>query len=508
MSFCGSFIFASRLARSPVTSRGSQARVSWSKCRVRNISSTQLRPADKPVKMPEPAAPASAPSTSIDYASWSNDALISRISTLESQLRARNLEYRTGTPPPPADPISRDRKRSPSRRAAPFDASKHSTRPIVLKLAYLGGRYNGFEHSNNNFTDLPTIEEVLWKALRKARLISPLLGEDSDQSYDVVLGAERRKKYKKIWSGDTDPKEMLELNWDGYDWSKCGRTDRGVSAFGQVVSVRVRSNRPLPKQTGVVIGSTVTTTTRVSYGGANGATVDSGSEAETEADDCMPPVDVEELDEEIHEKSFDDIADELPYISMLNSILPPDVRVLAWCPSPSADFNARFSCKERRYKYFFTNPAFLPTPGPRGLKNGNGTGALVREGWLNIEAMQIAAKKLEGLHDFRNFCKIDPSKQMTSCERHITHASIAISQSQAGPTGFAADNKDVGAGLEQSSESAEQGSSRGIRCSDRLHVQCTRLSIPVAPSPLHGSRTVSCRSRSGETRNCRPPTRS
>lgn len=449
MSLCRSFGFASRLAKVHYIAASTSGQ-QWSNDynRVRRFSSISCVATNETTKMPEPAAPAHAPAVSLNYSEWSNDALISRISTLESQLRARTLEYRTATPSPPSTPTKRDPKRSPSRRAAPFDASKHSTRPIALKLAYLGGRYNGFEHSNNNFTELPTIEEVLWKALRKSRLISPPLEEGSDKSYDVVWGAERRKRYKKIWAGDTDPKELLDLNWDGCDWSKCGRTDRGVSAFGQVVGVTVRSKKPKAKtkQNGVVIGSTITTTMRVQYAGANDVTLDSGSEASVEFDDGMPPVDVEELDEQLYEKPFDDIADELPYLSMLNSILPPDIRILAWCPFPSPDFNARFSCKERRYKYFFTNPAFLPTPGPLGLRNANGTEAQVREGWLDVEAMNVAAKKLEGLHDFRNFCKIDPSKQMTGCERQITHASIELAQSQGGPTKVGEGDAEVGSG--------------------------------------------------------------
>ena len=452
MSSCRIFLFVSRLAKNQIPHSGSEQRCS--RIYVRAISTTKPLFTKEFTNMPEPAAPASPSALSQDYSTWSNDALISRISTLESQLRARTLEHRNAGGSPPATPSQRDRRRSPSRRAGPFDASKHSTRPIALKLAYLGGRYNGFEHSNNNFTDLPTIEEVLWKALRKARLISPPLQDGSDQSYDVVWGAERRKKYKKIWAGDTDPKELLDINWEGCDWSKCGRTDRGVSAFGQVVGVRVRSNRPKPKQkqNGLVIGSTTTTTTRVEYAGANGVMIDSGSEASVEVDDCMPPIEAEELDEEIYEKPFDAIADELPYISILNSILPPDVRILAWCPFPTSDFNARFSCRERRYKYFFTNPAFLPTPGPLGLRNGNGTDAQVREGWLDIEAMNSAAKKLEGLHDFRNFCKIDPSKQMTGCERRITHASVEVAQSQGGPTRFHEGDNDVGSGRAVSSD--------------------------------------------------------
>ena len=43
---------------------------------------------------------------------------------------------------------------------------------------------------------------------------------------------------KLIFKDEDDP-----INWDECDYSKCGRTDVGVSAFGQVISLRVRSNK-------------------------------------------------------------------------------------------------------------------------------------------------------------------------------------------------------------------------------------------------------------------------
>jgi tRNA pseudouridine38/39 synthase len=141
----------------------------------------------------------------------------------------------------------------------------------------------------------------------------------------------------------------------------------------------------------------------------------------------------------VHEPTFHPINDELPYITILNSILPSDIRILAWCPDPPPGFDARFSCRERRYKYFFTNPAFMPTPGPLGFQNAAGKASEIREGWLDIEAMRLAAKRLEGLHDFRNFCKIDPSKQMPSCERRITYADIEEVKQQGGPVSFDAE---------------------------------------------------------------------
>ena len=49
---------------------------------------------------------------------------------------------------------------------------------------------------------------------------------------------------------------------------------------------------------------------------------------------------------------------ELPYMVMLNSALPEDIRVLSWAPV-GRDFSARFNCLHRTYKYFF----------PRGSMN-------------------------------------------------------------------------------------------------------------------------------------------
>ena len=275
-------------------------------------------------------------------------------------------------------------------------------------------------------TPLPTIEEVIWKTLRKARLISPVLGEGADESMDVMWGEEKRRKLYVQGGGsggrivgDVKGKKKLELNWEGCQYSKCGRTDRGVSAFGQVIGIRVRSNRPIEKRT--VPEQEVPSQQE---NGNNGESLH-GLASEEEEDDGMPTITTEDLSSSTHEKPFDPIRSELPYISLLNAILPPDIRILAWCPFPPPIFDARISCRERRYKYFFTNPAFCPTPGPRGFQRSDGKGQSERrEGWLDVAKMKAAAKKLEGLHDFRNLCKIDASKQMGSCLRRITFADV------------------------------------------------------------------------------------
>lgn len=242
---------------------------------------------------------------------------------------------------------------------------------------------------------MPTIEEELWKALYKARLIFPTPSP-------------------LIKTGD--------VNWDGCDYSKCGRTDRGVSAFGQVIGIRVRSNRPL----------------ELAYRGQIASDSTShGIQNEDKPLDVVPDVmqshtfqrspKPSDLQAEIRcndTHGFDPINDEIQYVQVLNKLLPSDIRILAWCASPPPDFSARFSCKERRYRYFFTQPAFNPKFGALGLENHIALAERRREGWLDIQTMREAAKKFEGLHDFRNFCKIDASKQFDSFERRIFHADI------------------------------------------------------------------------------------
>ena len=224
-----------------------------------------------------------------------------------------------------------------------------------MKIAYLGHKYNGFEAHVGNSTPLPTIEDVLWQALVKTKL---------------------------IFKNEDEP-----INWEGCEYSKCGRTDKGVSAFGQVIGIRVRSNRPkdhnLAQESGVIV-----------HDGHN-----------------------EEAFETHKLQDFDDIHDELPYPHLLNRVLPPDIRVLAWCPNPPQGFSARFSCRQRQYRYFFTQPAYSPAPQEDGRRDGSA-------GWLDIDAMKLAAKKYEGLHDFRNFCKMDPTRQVSNFERRIGRAEL------------------------------------------------------------------------------------
>lgn len=280
---------------------------------------------------------------------------------------------------------------------------------MALKIAYLGRRYHGLEKQYNNQVPLRTIEDVLWKALRKAHLILP--------EHDSRL--------------DED-----EANWEGCEYSKCGRTDKGVSAFGQVIGIRLRSKR-LPTDPSAGNGG-IDSDPRCGSGSAiDVKSGDTQTVSQSVHDEDTGPSSINVQDSDVGE--FCSVNDEIPYVQILNRLLPPDVRVLAWCPSPPPNFSARYSCRERRYKYFFTQPAFAPTHGAAGFKERlsiPGEPNPRREGWLNIDVMRDAAKKFEGLHDFRNFCKVDAGKQMESFERRIFYAGIEELRPETGPAGF------------------------------------------------------------------------
>ncbi|QPG74404.1 hypothetical protein FOA43_001732 [Brettanomyces nanus] len=225
-----------------------------------------------------------------DYSGWSRESLIKRIHELERDH--------------PED--IRKRKR---REQRDIDFSKYRTRLIGLKFAYLGWDYQGLAIQGLP-TELPTVEEKIVEALQQVRLVK---------------------------SCDTSE----------FEFSRCGRTDKGVSAMNQVISLKVRSNL-------------------------------------TEEELADPANDAKELD----------------YIKMLNHVLPPDIRFHAICLRPPVGFDARFSCKWRQYKYIFNGEA------------------------LDIDKMKHAAQFFMGQHDFRNFCKIDGSKQLVNFTREVFNVSI------------------------------------------------------------------------------------
>lgn len=258
-----------------------------------------------------------------------SDALVQRLKELEeeverlkSQLKERRVGDGAGEDIVMAedtnckldDSIS-SKKGKKAGKKRPFDFSSHPRRHVALRLAYLGWAYQGFAVQEN--TD-NTVEARLFEALLKTRLI-----QDRQSS----------------------------------NYHRCGRTDKGVSAFSQVITIDLRSTQFCEG-----LGITLPANVDVS--------------AKTKA-----------------------TPSELPYVKMLNRVLPQDIRILDWAPAPEG-FSARFDCQSRTYRYYF----------PCGS--------------LDVALMAEAAKRYEGTHDFRNLCKMDVGNGVLQFERTILSASV------------------------------------------------------------------------------------
>ena len=90
---------------------------------------------------------------------------------------------------------------------------------------------------------------------------------------------------------------------------------------------------------------------------------------------------------------------EIPYAQVLNKLLPSEIRIIAWAPVDQ-EFDARFSCLNRTYKYFFP------------VAN------------VDVDLMNHAAQKFVGKHDFRNFCKMDVANGVVAFERELISCTV------------------------------------------------------------------------------------
>ncbi|CCE62719.1 hypothetical protein TPHA_0D00760 [Tetrapisispora phaffii CBS 4417] len=235
------------------------------------------------------------------YENWTKQQLIDRLQALETLSNSNiTAEYHSQNSDIKKDNLTIQRKKHPKE----FNFEKYHKRHVALKFCYLGWDYNGLALQKDK-TPLPTIEGILLEAMKKCKFIPSM-----------------------------NPKD--------FKFSRCGRTDKGVSALNQIISLDMRSE--------------------------------------------LPPA--EQVDANFDHK-------EINYTAILNQILPPAIRITAVCLNPPKDFDARFNCISRHYKYFFK------------LDN------------LDITLMREAAKHFEGENDFRNFCKLDGSKQIKNYERTI-----------------------------------------------------------------------------------------
>ncbi|RVE49578.1 hypothetical protein evm_005806 [Chilo suppressalis] len=141
-----------------------------------------------------------------------------------------------------------------------FDFTKCHFRRVLLRIIYFGWDYQGLAVQEDS---TQTIEHHLFHALIKSCLI------------------EKRETSQ---------------------YHRCGRTDKGVSAFGQVISISLRSKHPPDQQ-------------------------------------HLPA----------------SISSEMQYCKILNRLLPKEIRAVAWMPIPDdkPEYSARFECTKRQYKYYF-----------------------------------------------------------------------------------------------------------------------------------------------------------
>jgi len=105
-------------------------------------------------------------------------------------------------------------------------------------------------------------------------------------------------------------------------------------------------------------------------------------------------------------------AREAKLMGRINSILDPDVRIHGVSLAP-AGFDARFSAAHRRYRYRISDG--LSVKDPVDFRY-----VLWTRKPLNIDAMQLAASKLRGLHDFASFCKPRPFSTTIRELREVT----------------------------------------------------------------------------------------
>lgn len=116
--------------------------------------------------------------------------LLRRVRELEEEVKRlrEKLHEDAGDNEGPAVPPGKGK----TRQQRPFNFGACSRRHVALKVAYLGWGYQGFASQENTRN---TVEEKLFEALTKTRLV-----------------ADRQSS----------------------NYHRCGRTDKGVSAFGQV----------------------------------------------------------------------------------------------------------------------------------------------------------------------------------------------------------------------------------------------------------------------------------
>lgn len=98
----------------------------------------------------------------------------------------------------------------------------------------------------------------------------------------------------------------------------------------------------------------------------------------------------------------------------LNAVLPADIRVLSLRRVPAA-FHARYACRSKEYRYFIHNRPVLD-PFRRRY-------AAWERRPLDVAAMQRAAARLVGRHDFAAF-SANPNREIGGTARHLSRLDV------------------------------------------------------------------------------------
>lgn len=239
--------------------------------------------------------------------------------------------------------------------------TKYMSRHISMKIHYDGAGYNGLA-SNRNSPDDNSVEKAIFHALEKTCLIN---------------------------------------SRDDCGYSRSGRTDKGVSAFGQVIALHVKSK--FVKGTEILVDGKRKVMNEDDLPRNSMMTIDCFTPSKLKFKKGLKRK-IEDNDNDDPQKEAELVhisMSEKDFAQMLNNVLPPTIRVLGWSPV-SKGFSARFSTKARTYRYFFVK----------------------RD--LDLHAMRQGLEYMIGKHDFRNFCKMNV-KEVDNFERVILQGKVIMS---------------------------------------------------------------------------------
>lgn len=234
----------------------------------------------------------------------------------QEQLGAGAAASRRGKRSVPDDAGAQGNKRKKGKTAKKksFDFSQHRQRHVALMVAYYGQQYHGFAAQDDSDN---TIEAHLFRALQRTCLI----------------------------------KDRESANY-----SRCGRTDKGVSALGQVVGLYLRSKHTDPTNPALLSSEAVDAAGAPKISKVYATDSGTGSGNESDGGDAPGYTLAEAARNEVvrdpSEWATPEPGSELNYVKMLNGVLPPEIRVLGWAHvPPSSMFSARFSCQREHDLY-------------------------------------------------------------------------------------------------------------------------------------------------------------